>query len=337
MTQALLYKKVNTQTVRCLVCMHHCCLKSNETGKCGVRQNINGRLITLNYGQAIALAVDPIEKKPLFHFLPGSQTFSFASPGCNFNCAFCQNYKISQATKNGQQITKNVQKIKPDHIVLQALKAHCLSIAYTYTEPTVFLEYALETMKLAHDAGLKNVWVSNGFMSPQTLNLILPYLDAINVDLKSFSDNFYQKICGARLQPVLDNLIMLKKTDIWLEITTLVIPGKNDNPKEISQLTKFIAERLGINIPWHVSRFYGQYQMSDLENTTINKIEQTIEIGHKNGLKFVYAGNIETENLENTYCPNCQQLLIKRKYYQLTRYDLNGQCPNCKKILPGLL
>jgi len=260
-----------------------------------MRENQNGRLLVLNYGQSTGLAIDPIEKKPLYHFLPGTYTLSFGTLGCNFHCQHCQNFFISQPTddERGKEYQKQrIEEISPKQIVAVALENHLPSLSYTYNEPTIFLEYALDTMKLAHKNDLKNIWVTNGFFSPQTLELIAPYLDAANVDLKSFSEKFYAEICGARLQPVLDNLIKIKKLGIHLEVTTLIIPGKNDSAKELRQIAEFIKEELGTETPWHVSAFYPTYQMMNVPPTSREKILEAQKIGKKAGLRFVYTGNI---------------------------------------------
>lgn len=298
MQESILYKKLAEQKVQCQTCCHFCVLAPSQRGLCGVRENQAGRLIVLNYGQIIASHVDPIEKKPLYHFLPGTMTYSIASAGCNFKCLNCQNADISQQfhsdTASAREESRGTwgDKFTPQEIIKNALKFQCPSISYTYTEPTVFVEFALECMKLAHKKGLKNIWVSNGYMSSMTLNLILPYLDAINVDLKSMSGKFYQAVCGAYLQPVLDNLIQLKKGNIHLEVTTLVIPGLNDSTTELKHIAKFIFDKLGAETPWHVSRFSPHYKMADIPPTPVEKIYKAVEIGKKAGLRFVYSGNI---------------------------------------------
>lgn len=307
--ESYLYKKFKNGSAQCHTCAHHCLLKKQETGKCGARKNIGGIIYTLNYGQTPGMSIDPIEKKPLYHFLPGSQTMSFNAHGCNFKCQHCQNAWTSQikvrvknpqprfAKRGGQELGIKDrelwgEEISPKEIVQAAVGNNCLSISYTYTEPTVFLEYAFDTMKLAKEKNLKNIWVSNGYMSEETLNLIAPYLDAINIDLKSFSEKFYQKICGARLKPVLDNLIKIKQRKIHLEVTTLIIPGLNDSAKELGQIAKFIKDKLGADTPWHVSAFYPAHKLKYLSPTPAVKILEAQEIGLKAGLKFVYAGNI---------------------------------------------
>jgi pyruvate formate lyase activating enzyme len=291
MKEALLYKKLvpplgGVNKVQCNACNHRCVISDGKRGICRVRENQNGKLYDLVYGRIIAEHIDPIEKKPLYHFLPGTFSLSFATNGCNFQCLHCQNADISQSQKIlGTDKT-------PEQIVQDALNSKCPSISYTYNEPTVFVEFALDCMKLARKKGLKNVWVSNGYMTKETLDLIGSYLDAINVDLKAFTEEFYRDICGARLKPVLENLIDINKRGIHLEITTLIIPSKNDSEKELKSIAEFIRDELGPDIPWHVSRFFPQYKLLDIQPTPVEKIYQAVEIGKKTGLKYVYPGNV---------------------------------------------
>ncbi len=292
MKTAYLFKKIKDNVVQCETCVHKCIIQNNKRGMCGVRENQNGILKALNYSKAIVAHIDPIEKKPFFHFLPGSYSCSIATVGCNFRCQHCQNYDISQYTKDAWDGEIIGQRLKPNQIIKQAIDNDCQSIAFTYTEPTVFLEYAYETMRLAKQNGLKNVWVSNGYMSKETLELIIPYLDAINIDLKSFNEKFYSQVCGAKLQPILDNLISIKNSRVHLEITTLIIPTQNDSPKELNDIAKFIKHKLGSGVPWHVSAFYPAFKMRQLPATPKEKILEAAKIGHKAGLKYVYAGNI---------------------------------------------
>jgi len=324
MKEALLYKKLTSpgggpnKNVQCNACNHHCVILEGKRGICGVRENQNGKLYSLVYGKIIAKHIDPIEKKPLYHFLPGTFSLSIATVGCNFRCLHCQNAEISQFSPDrGPDPSRDYGRDKtPQQIVQDAIDNKCPSISYTYTEPTVFVEFALDCMKLAHDPegllpqsaglqpgalgeraygagkGLKNIWVSNGYMTKECLDLVGPYLDAINVDLKAFTEEFYQEVCGARLQPVLDNLIDIKKRKIHLEITTLIILGKNDSKKELKAIAEFIKKELGSDIPWHVSRFFPYYKMMDVPPTPVEKIHQAVEIGKEAGLKYVYAGNV---------------------------------------------
>jgi len=293
MREALLYEKSGDRKVRCGLCNHRCLIDDKKRGICGVRENRAGKLYSLIYGKIIAEHIDPIEKKPLYHFMPGSFSLSIATIGCNFKCLHCQNSDISQINK--QEIINNKQWGKeksPKEIIRDALSGKCPSISYTYTEPTIFLEFALDCMKLAKKKGLKNVWVSNGYMTKKVLDLIAPYLDAINVDLKAFTEDFYLNVCGAKLQPVLDNLIDIKKRGIHLEITTLIIPEKNDSEKELKQIAVFIKKKLGKDIPWHVSRFFPHHEFLNMMPTPVEKILRAVEIGKEAGLKFVYAGNV---------------------------------------------
>lgn len=293
MKEALLYEKLKDDKVKCKLCNHQCLINNKKRGICGVRENKDGKLYSLVYGKAIAENIDPIEKKPFYHFLPGTQSLSIATVGCNFRCLHCQNADISQISKAKPEDVEILGKdLSPDEVVKYALDNNCPSISYTYTEPTIFLEYALDCMKLAHKKGLKNTWVSNGYMTKKALDLIVPYLDAINIDLKAFTEDFYQEVCGAELEPVLDNLINIKKNKIHLEVTTLIIPKRNDSEKELKQIAEFIKKELGNDVPWHVSRFFPYYRMKDVLPTPIEKVEQAVEIGKKAGLKHVYAGNV---------------------------------------------
>ncbi|HDQ23043.1 MAG TPA: AmmeMemoRadiSam system radical SAM enzyme [Candidatus Uhrbacteria bacterium] len=323
---------------QCQLCNHYCLISEDQTGICGVRKNIKGKLYSLVYGKVIAENIDPIEKKPLFHFLPGSLSYSIATIGCNFRCKNCQNADISQfpiehKLKTADFIPGN--KIKPEDIVKRAKKAGCASMAYTYTEPTIFAELALDCMKLAKKAGLKNIWVSNGYTAKEAWSKIIPYLDAINVDLKFFNNETYLKICGAKLQPVLDNLKFLKKKKVWLEITTLIIPGLNDSEEELIAIAKFIKNKLGAETPWHVSRFFPQYKLQNENPTEEDLIYKAISIAKDIGLKYVYGGNISAAGLENTYCFQCNQLIIERQSYKTKRYDNKGICPQCGQKIKG--
>ena len=286
--ECTLYKKLKDKKIQCQACSHRCFISEGKTGICGVRQNINGKLYLLVYGRVIAKHIDPIEKKPLHHFLPGSYAYSIGTVGCNFKCSFCQNYDISQFKKFYKEIVG--EEMTHEKIVEQAIKNKCKSIAYTYNEPTIFIEFAHDTAKLARQKGLKNILVTNGYMTKECLDYIAPFIDAMNIDLKSFNDGFYRKICKARLQPVLDTIKLAHKKKIWVEVTTLVIPGENDSKEEIEQITKFIAS-VDKNIPWHISRFFPAYKMLDKPFTPIKTLEQAEKIGKKY-LKYVYVGNI---------------------------------------------
>lgn len=336
MKEALLYKKLERGKVRCAVCSHRCTILPRQRGICGVRENQNGRLYLLSYGKAVACNIDPIEKKPLFHFLPGTQSLSIATAGCNFRCANCQNADISQASKEGYFFeAKKIPgtPLLPSEIVDKAVKNHCPSISYTYTEPTIFLEYALDSMKLAKEKGLKNVFVSNGYMTLETIKLLNGVLDAANIDLKSFSNDSYLKNCGARLKPILEALQFLRKSGVWVEVTTLIIPNFNDSEDEVREIAEFIVQKLGSEVPWHISRFHPAYNMMGTPETSVEKIHKACEIGQKAGLKYVYAGNIPGDKYENTYCPNCGEIMIDRLGYDIERFDKDGKCSKCQTFL----
>lgn len=343
MKECLNYKKIDSETLQCLTCSHFCKIKESRTGICGIRQNIKGKLYLLTYGKAIALNIDPIEKKPFFHFLPGSKSLSFGTIGCNMRCKNCQNFDISQMFGYKGKV-ENYKKlnfgypVSPEQIVDEAIKTKCESIAYTYNEPTVFLEYALDTMKLARKKGIKNVWVSNGFMSKQTLDLIIKYVDAVNIDIKSFDDEFYKLNCGAKLKPVLENCKRLAKEKIWLEITTLIIPTLSDNEKMLRQIAKFIKNELGNFVPWHISAFSGtiSWKLKHIPDTPIETIEKIYKIGEQEGLKYVYVGNLWKNGMENTFCPKCNNIVIERLGYNIERKDEKGKCAHCKTQIQGI-
>ena len=343
MKECLNYEKIDAQTLRCQTCSHFCKIKKGRVGVCGIRQNIGGKLYLLTYGKAAAAHIDPIEKKPLFHFLPGSLSYSLGTIGCNFRCANCQNYDISQIFGLKGRVREYSKlnwgfDLAPEEIVREALKNKCQSISYTYTEPTIFAEYALDTMKLAKKQGIKNIWVSNGFMSQKTLDAIGPYLDAINVDIKSFDEEFYESNCGARLNPVLENSKRLAEERVWLEITTLIIPTLSDDEKMLKKIARFIKKELGDFVPWHVSAFSGaiSWKLKHLPDTPVATVKKACAIGKKEGLKYVYTGNIWEDGVENTLCPQCGKVAIKRAGFSVERLDKNGKCLSCGKILDGV-
>jgi len=295
MKEALFYQKLDKNKVKCQLCNQFCQINEGKRGICGVRENRKGSLKTLVYAKVIAVHVDPIEKKPLYHFLPSTRSLSIATVGCNFRCDHCQNADISQASKEGLFFEKKQipgEKLEPDQIIALALKAKCPSISYTYTEPTIYFEYALDCMRLAKEKNLKNVWVTNGYTSQPALEMAKPYLDAANVDLKFLTEKNYKKICGAKLQPVLDNLIWYKQNNIHLEVTTLIIPSLNDSDEELTEIAKFIFEKLGADTPWHISAFWPTYKLNDFSPTPQDTIFKAKKIGEKIGLKYVHPGNI---------------------------------------------
>jgi pyruvate formate lyase activating enzyme len=319
--------------VICRLCAHQCRLPEGVTGICHVRKNIAGVLYSLNSDHVIARHMDPIEKKPLYHFLPGSSTFSIAAMGCNFSCRFCQNHSISMVADE-REISG--ETISPERLVRQALKSRASSISYTYTEPTVFFELMLETARLAHQQGIKNVMVSNGYMTGRALSLLGPFLDAANIDLKAFNEKFYKKYCSARLQPVLETISAMRATGIWLEITTLLIPGLNDDRQEIKQLIAFLLE-LDDGMPWHVSRFFPQYQMQNIPQTAQDAIHGFLSLGAEMGLKYLYGGNLTAASWSDTHCPCCGEILIRRQGYQTGILALqSGNCRSCGQAIPGI-
>ena len=339
MKESYLYKKLENNKVQCNTCSHRCFIAPENFGICGVRKNIDGKLFVLNYGKAISKSIDPIEKKPLFHFLPGTHSLSIATVGCNLQCGNCQNWQISQLVKTDKSLLDVGQDLSPEEIVADAVKNKCPSISYTYTEPTIFLEYALDTMKLAKKKGIKNVWATNGFMSEETLKMITPYLDATNVDLKSFYNEFYKTYCGARVEPILENIKKIKKLGIWVEVTTLIIPDHSDNEKMLEKIAKFIFNELGSETPWHISAFSGEisYKMRNVPDTPIKKIHKAYKIGKKAGLKYIYAGNVPGNSRENTYCPKCDELAIERIGFYIKRFDRDGKCEKCGESLDIVL
>ena len=337
MKEDYLYKKLANKRVQCQNCAHYCVIENGKRGICGVRENREGRLYSLVYGKAIACHIDPIEKKPFFLFLPGSYSLSIATVGCNFRCLNCQNWDISQGFKSAKEIPG--ENLIPKEIIKVAQKNKLPSISYTYTEPAVFSEYALDAMKLAKKAGLKNNWVTNGFWSKELFDLISPYLDATNVDLKSFSNEFYTKNCGGKLQPVLDNLKRLKEKRIWVEITTLAIPTLSDSEEMFRNIAKFIYEELGPETPWHISQFCGaiSWKLQHLPETPVETLQIAYKIGKELGLKYVYTGNVPGLPSEDTFCPKCKALCIDRTNYIINRHDKEGKCPNCGENLNVIL
>jgi pyruvate formate lyase activating enzyme len=332
--EAMLYQPLPDLQVSCNLCYHNCQIAPGKFGICGVRENREGKLVTRIYGDIIAAHVDPIEKKPLYHFLPGSISFSIATIGCNFRCPFCQNWQISQASK-GEDVFDRGHKYSPQDVVSATKKHRCQSISYTYTEPTIYFEYAYDTAKLAKKQGLANVFVTNGYMQPEALRTIQPYLDACNVDLKAFDEDFYKEMCGAHLQPVLDSIQLMKQLDIWVEITTLIIPGRNDEEQELTQIARFIRD-VDPSIPWHISRFHPDYKYTDSAATSVDTLRMARSIGKREGLRFIYIGNVIGES-EGTACPNCGKILIPRRGFAVSESKVrDGKCPFCGTAISGV-
>lgn len=321
--------------VRCNLCAHRCVIAPGRQGACCVRENRDGTLVTLVYGRTIAQNVDPIEKKPLFHFQPGSRTYSIATVGCNFRCAFCQNWEISQAPRERDLVTGS--PATPAQIAHAAQRAGCASVAYTYTEPTIYAEYALDTAREAAALGLSNVFVSNGYMTPELLDLMAGLIGAINVDLKAGRGEFYHRISGGALDPVLRNLRLIRERGIWLEVTTLVIPGLNDGEAELRWIAEFLMAELGPDVPWHISRFYGQYRMAQTPPTPTSVLERAWQIGRAAGLHYVYVGNVPGHDTESTRCPGCNAVVIERAGYRTRVKGLAaGRCIQCGTAVAGV-
>ena len=342
MKEALLYEKLDDQRVRCNLCAHRCVIGPGRKGVCMVRENRDGTLYTLVYGIPLSQAVDPVEKKPLFHFYPGSTAFSIATAGCNFRCDFCQNADISQMPRDRGQILG--RQSTPEQVVRAAQQYGSRSIAYTYTEPTIFFEYSYDIARIAHQVGIASVYVTNGYMTREMLELFQgvgsdhePWLEAANVDLKAFRDETYKRICGARLQPVLDSLKKMKELDIWVEVTTLVVPDLNDSDAELGEIAQFIARELGVETPWHVSRFHPDYKMYDRGPTPSTTLRRAYELGREAGLRYVYVGNLPGARLEDTICPSCGQTVIERWGFQVRQRNIRaGRCAFCDTVIDGV-
>jgi len=333
MKEAMLWEKLPGGSIQCHLCAHMCTIRPGKKGICHVRENRGGTLFTLTYGKLIATHVDPIEKKPLFHFQPGSLSYSIATPGCNFTCKHCQNASISQMPQEMGRVEGEF--MSPVNIVNDALTHHCKSISYTYTEPTVFFEYAYETAVIAHERGLRNIFVTNGFMTERAIKMLAPVLDGANIDLKAHSDDFYRKICGGRLEPVKRAIAAMVEQGIWVEVTTLIIPGYNDDPKQWEEIADFLLS-IDPGIPWHISAFYPTYHLTDAPPTPAKLLSKARETGLSRGLKFVYTGNIPGDEGENTYCPGCGKRLIHRVGFTIFENLLeDGACPYCQVTLEG--
>lgn len=334
MKQAMFQEAREGKKVQCSLCSHRCLILPDKRGICAVRENRDGVLYSLVYDKVIAQNIDPIEKKPLFHFQPGSTSFSIATPGCNFRCKHCQNADISQLPRDhGGTILG--EGVSPAAIVEAAKRRRCASISYTYTEPTIYFELAFDTARLAVEAGLRNVFVTNGYITPEALREIRPYLHAANIDLKGFSEEFYRKICGARLQPVLDAIRLYKESGIWIELTTLVIPGHNDSDDELRNIARFIKS-VGEDIPWHVSRFHPTYQLIDQPVTPAATLKRARQIGLEAGLRYVYVGNIPGEG-EDTFCPACKKAVVRRIGFSVRENNIrHGVCGSCGAKIDGV-
>lgn len=334
MKEAMLYERIGDGRVRCNLCSHRCLIAEGQRGFCNVRVNKGGRLYTTVYGRVVSQSVDPIEKKPLFHFLPGTRAYSVATMGCNFTCLYCQNHTISQYPRehDGQILG---DEVSPGEIIAAAVESGCETIAYTYTEPTIFFEYALDTARLARTEGLRNVFVSNGYMTPEAIEAIAPYLDGINIDLKGISDDLYHKVAGGNLRPVLHSIEQFFRAGVWVEVTTLLIPGLNDSPQALHWTAEAIR---GVSpvIPWHISRFYPAYHMLDRPPTPVATLEEAERIGEEAGLRYVYMGNVPGQG-EDTHCPSCGEVVVKRRGFLVRTNSLQeGHCPSCGAKIDGV-
>jgi pyruvate formate lyase activating enzyme len=334
--EAVLWCPAEGGRVQCYLCNFHCLIGDGKLGHCSVRKNIGGKLYSLNYGKICAANPDPIEKKPLYHFQPGSRSFSIATVGCNFRCEFCQNWQISQAALETGRIEG--ESTSPEQIVTAAVRTGCKSIAYTYTEPTIFMELCNDCARPARERGLANVFVSNGYMTREAIDFAADWLDAINVDLKAFSDDYYKRLCVARLQPVLDSIAYIaKQTKIWIEITTLLLPGQNDSEEELKRLVDFLVTEAGPDVPWHISRFYPQYKYTDSAPTPMESMQRAEQIGKAAGLRYVYLGNVAGTKSENTYCYSCRRMLIERVGYRIAANHIrDSKCPQCGTQIAGV-
>lgn len=334
MKEAMYYKRLRDDEVHCQLCPQFCVIRPGERGKCRVRENVDGKLFSLVYARPCSAAVDPVEKKPLFHFLPGSRTFSISTVGCNLDCKSCQNWEISQARPEDVP----AKEMQPEEVVDQALKHNCESIAYTYIEPSIFFEYVLDIAKLARQKGLKNIMVTNGFLNPEPIKELYQYIDAANIDLKSFSEDFYKEMCEGRLQPVLDAIKQIKKMGVWIELTTLIIPGKNDDPEEVRQMCRWIKANTGADTPIHFSRFFPCYKLLNIEPTPIDTLRRCYEIATEEGLRYVYVGNVMDRFFHQTVCPECGMEVITRSpAYDLEELKLeDSSCRFCKTKIAGV-
>ena len=335
MKEALFYEAGEEGKVLCNLCSHRCRIKPGKRGICGVRENRDGTLYSLVYGRLVAESLDPIEKKPLFHFLPGSQSYSISTVGCNFHCLHCQNFHISQYPHlHGGEVKGNLRSA--DEVVAAAERSGCRSISYTYVEPTIFYEFARDCAVLAHERGIRNVFVSNGYMTPEVTRDLAPLLDGINIDIKAFSDDFYKKVCTARLQPVLDSVSLMHELGVWVEVTTLIIPGLNDSDEELHGIARFIRS-VDPAMPWHVTAFHPTYRMTDREPTPPETLQRARNIGLGEGLRYVYEGNIPGMGGENTFCPSCGARVIGRFGFSIREVRMrDGRCAKCGEPVSGV-
>jgi len=333
MVEAKHYKKLDEGGIECGTCPRHCRITDLERGFCGVRENRNDTYYTLVYGLPCAANVDPIEKKPLFHFHPGTTAFSIATAGCNVNCKFCQNWDISQ---NRPEQTNNI-KLMPEQVVEVCRNHKAPTIAYTYSEPVVFYEYMYDTAKAGHEKGLNSVMITGGYIEEKPLAELMPHLDAIKVDLKAIREDYYKNIVHGELKPVLDRLVQMKNAGMWVEVVYLIVPTLNDTDEEFRDLSRWVKANLGVETPLHYSRFFPQYLLKDLPPTPASTMQKAYDISKAEGLQFVYLGNLAAHPSESTYCPGCGEIVIGRRGYLITGYNLDGnRCKNCQREIPGI-
>jgi pyruvate formate lyase activating enzyme len=332
--EALFYEKLPDGKTLCGICPRRCVVEDGKRGYCGVRENVQGTYYSVVYGRVCAYHVDPMEKKPLFHFLPGTTAFSLATAGCNLDCKFCQNWEISQ------ELPENVAAsyMPPASVVTGALRSKCPSIAYTYTEPTVYYEFMLDTAQRGHKAGLRSVMISGGYINPDPLALLAKNLDAIKIDLKGFTQDYYENICNGNLQSVLDTIVAVKKSGTWLEIVCLLVPTLNDDPKDIDAMSKWLVENIGADVPVHFTRFYPTYKLTNIPPTPVDTVERARQVALARGLKYVYVGNVPAGHEgESTYCPSCGNVVVKRAGYTILSNTITeGKCPKCGTAVPGI-
>ena len=331
--EALFYRRLKELKVQCALCPNFCVLRDGERGRCKVRVNVGGTLRTLVYGRIVSAAVDPIEKKPLFHVLPASRAMSIATAGCNLGCVFCQNWQISQ------MYPENVphRKVTPEWVVESAVQSRCDTIAYTYNEPSVFYEFMVDTATLAHAKGIRNVWITCGYINPEPLRKLCKVIDAANVDLKGFTDVFYKRYLAAKLAPVLSTLKVLKEEGVWFEITNLIIPDVNDEPGQIREMCKWIVANVGPDVPVHFSRFHPDYKLRNKPSTPLATLDMAARVAREVGVRYVYVGNVRRSDSGNTYCPQCRRLLIERRAYWVVQNNIReGKCPGCGAKIAGI-
>jgi pyruvate formate lyase activating enzyme len=320
-------------TVQCLLCPHACELEEGQRGTCRVRMNLDGELVSLVYGRPVAAHVDPVEKKPVYHYRPGTKTFSIATAGCNLGCEFCQNWEISQAAPEDVP----PYRMEPGEVLSRAEQTGCSSVAYTYTEPIVFYEYMEDTARLARDAGLGNIMVTAGYVNEGPLRELAPLIDAANVDLKSIRDDYYRSVCHGTVGPVLNALEVLRESGVWLEVTNLVVPGLNDSDRDLEELCSWIVDHLGADVPLHFSRFFPTYRMTDRPPTPLDTLERAGEIASDAGLSFVYVGNVVTREGDDTFCPSCGGAVIRRDGFRVVENRIgDGRCESCGEGIPGV-